>query len=104
MKAPTPREITAEISRLEEIRPVVRPYSMFGDDHKEAIDAQIEVLKDDISEDDIYERSHNGDEDDETNEDKWPENVKDSALEARRWLDGDEKEPPSKGWEPLIKK
>lgn len=39
-------DIQAEIDGLREIKPLVRQYSMFGDDNWAAIEAQIAVLED----------------------------------------------------------
>ena len=101
MKPPTQDEITNEIAKLREIKPNVTRKSMFGDNHHDSIDAQIAVMVENLSESKIYDRSTDGT-DDETNEDKWKDNVKDSALEARRWMDGDQDNSPSKDWEPLL--
>lgn len=98
MPEPTPDQIEAEIKTLREMKPRVRRRSGFGDDHHDAIDGQLSVLEEDLSEEDIYD-AHDGACDDEL---FYAENVKDAALEARRWLDGDEENPPSENWKELV--
>ena len=93
-KKPTQAKINAVIARLKEMKPGVRRTSAFGDDHHRAINAQVEVLTQNLSEDDIYDRWSSVD------------NVKDAALEARAWIDG-ESDPlldganPAEGWTEL---
>lgn len=41
----TDEQIAAEIAKLEEMKPRVRRYSLFGDSHHAAIDAQVRVLR-----------------------------------------------------------
>lgn len=96
---PTQKQIEVEIKNLQEIAPKVRRHSAFGDDNRAAVEAQIEVLKERMDEDAIYDRA---DENKAAEEELWAESVKESALEARRWLDGDEDTTPSKGWEGLV--
>jgi hypothetical protein len=78
---PTIKEIKDQIEGLQELKPTVRQTSMFGDNHWDSIDAQVEVLTEDLSEDEIYEKNDS---------EEWADNVKDAAMEARRWLDGEE--------------
>lgn len=99
MKKPTDKQVQTEIELLRAMKPKVRRTSSFGDNHHDAIEAQIEVLEKDMSEDSIFDRLEEEGEDDDA---KWRQNVVDSALEARRWLDGDEKDVPSKGWKELM--
>jgi hypothetical protein len=90
-------EIKEEIKGLVALKPTVRRTSMFGDNHHDAIDAQVEVLIHNLSEDDIYRRSDDGD---------WKDNVKDAALEARAWLDGEPMDSPNlvDSWKELVVK
>ena len=87
---PTSEEITTEIAKLREMKPNVRHYSMFGDNNWMAVEAQIEVLEDEMTSDDIYGR--------------WPEEYeeiyfRDVALEALAWMNDDEDaEVPSDSW------
>src|SRR5574337_583637 len=87
MKRPTATEIQRQVAGLRVLKPRVLRRSMFNDDHHAAIDAQVEVLEDDLTEDAIYNRS---DEDAEG----WPDNVRDAALAARQWLDGEYEDYP----------
>jgi hypothetical protein len=93
MKTPTAKEIAAEVATLKAMKPNVLKSSAFGDNHHNAIESQIEVMETGMEESEIYDNQEN---------ENWPENVVDSALEARRWLDGDEDYPPSEGWKPLV--
>ncbi len=89
------KQIKEEIAKLEEMKPNVRRSSSFGDDHHEAIDAQVEVLKEQLDNDEIYDRFEDG-----------PQNVLDAALEAMGWMDGGsygEGERPSKNWAELVR-
>jgi len=82
-------EITAEIKKLSTMKPTVRRFSGFGDDHHAAIEAQIEVLQSELSEDDIFAN--------------WDEqNVRDGAVEALFWMKGEEDTAPSTNWEDLV--
>lgn len=93
---PAPKEVLAEIKRLKEMQPNVRAMSMFGDDNRAAIDAQIAVLEGNLGEDAVYDAYSNPDNDDDRH-------LLDNALEARRWLDGDSEDGlPSEGWKELV--
>ncbi|RYD39466.1 MAG: hypothetical protein EOP85_15900 [Verrucomicrobiaceae bacterium] len=94
----TEEEITAEITELEAIKPKVRHRSAFGDNHRDAVDAQVTVLKDKMDEGAIWDRHENAMDDEEF----YAENERDSALEAARWLHGETDEKPSAGWEDLL--
>jgi hypothetical protein len=89
---PNQEQINAEIELLKEIKPKVRAYTMLGDDNRAAIQAAIEVLEKNLSGDDIW--------------DRWPGerdcHERGNADDARRWMDGEEKESPSEGWKTLI--
>src|SRR3990172_10801792 len=91
---PTPEEITTEIAKLRKMKPNVRHYSMFGDNNWMAVEAQIEVLEDEMTSDDIYGR--------------WPEEYeeiyfRDVALEALAWMNDDkDSELPSDSWKSLL--
>jgi len=97
----TPKEISAQIATLKKIKPLVPAKSVVGDDNHGAIEAQIEVLKTNMSEDDIFTRADDG----ITPSHKlWTDYVRDIAMDARQWLDGNSFSPPSTDWEPIIKK
>jgi hypothetical protein len=90
----TAKEIAKEIITLKDYQPRVRAHTLFGDDNRAAIGAQIEVLEK------LY--------DSDRIEDKWgmdgdepSEHVRDNAMTARYWLEGDEKELAA-GWSHLL--
>ena len=93
----TPRQIQAEIDKIQDMKPTVIRASFFGDNHHDAIDAQIEVLEDElIDDDDIYNNLDDG---------TWAQNVVDAALEARQWRDDEEEKDfvPSESWKELVR-
>ena len=92
----TANQIQAEADTLELMKPKVRKFSGFGDNHHNAIDAQIAVLRDDLSEDQIYDSY--GD----NTADEFEQNVLDEALFARQWMDGEEENAPSVEWKDLV--
>jgi ABC-type uncharacterized transport system substrate-binding protein len=99
MNKPTTTQIEEQIRLLKEIKPNVKRFSFFQDDHHAAIDAQIRVLDRNMSEDAIdnyFEPS-----DDSANE----ASILSSAQEARNWLDGEYEDYPSlvDGWKELTK-
>jgi len=93
-KPKTQAEIDAQIKALKVVRPKVKPYSAFGDDHLRNLDAQIKVLEDDMDSDDVW--------------DEWPDEEGDvgtrmSAEDAVSWRDGESDiEDLAEDW-PLIK-
>jgi hypothetical protein len=90
--------INEEIAKLKEMKPTVLKSSAFGDNHHDAIDAQIDVLEGSLSRDDIY--AHYGDED----TDEFAQNVLDSALEAFDWrFEYNEQAAPTEGWKDLVR-
>lgn len=103
---PTPQQIAAEIKWLEDNKTKIPHRTIFGGNNWDDIDAQIEVLKNDLSEDAIAKRSHFEDDDDGRAEDDslWGTSAGESATYARQWMDGEEPESPSDGWKPLLQK
>lgn len=95
----SPELIQEQIAKLKEIKPNVRKTSMFGDNHHDAIDAQIDVLENKFTAtrvDDHYGL-------DETNEDEErSQNVYDSAFEAYEWLFERSDILPTDGWTELL--
>lgn len=92
-KKPTIKQIEAEVKLLQSAKPRVRKESHFHDRNDLAIQAQIDVLLEDLTEDDIYA--------------KWDGNqhLIDNAIEARNWLDGDVDDnykSPSSEWVELF--
>ena len=88
-------EINAEIKALEAIKPSVLRSSAFGDDHHAAIDAQLRVLREKMSDDRIS--NFFGDDDSHYEYD--------SAMDARRWLDGEYEGGASlaESWKELVR-
>lgn len=106
MKKPTKKQINQQIAALKKMKPRVLRYSGFGDDHHAAIDAQIHVLKERLSTDDVYTKADDcammeccGD--DNIN---WQyENVESAGLEAAKWLVGESDDHLlTDGWKPLM--
>jgi hypothetical protein len=93
----TEEEINAEIEALRAIKPTVRQKSLFGNNHHDAIDAQIEALSKRMSEDEVWDKHDNAVEDEPFNAD----NELDQALVAIRWMNDKEDERPSEGWQTL---
>lgn len=87
MKKPTPKAIAAEVATLKAMKPKVKRYTFFGDDNHAAIDAQIQVLEQNLSDDEIGRR--------------FSGEVQSEAFNARNWLEGDAGNPPSKDWKEL---
>lgn len=95
MSRPTREEIEAEIEALEEIKPKVPESSHFGDDNWASIDAQIEVLRGEIDENDFEIFVDDGD---------WSEHIRDEAQYAYDWMTGYTTDPPpSEGWQAIAK-
>jgi len=100
MKRPTAKKIKEEIEKLETMKPTVRVRSVFGDNHHEAIDAQIEVLTENMSEEEVIQKFPSIEEDEE---DGFKQNIIDAAMEAALWLSGEtEAGSPSDGWKELV--
>jgi hypothetical protein len=90
---PSKKRIQEEIKKLSEMLPKVKKYSIFGDNNREAIEAQIGVLKENLSEEDIAQSY--GDVDYQYG----------CALNARNWLNGNfDYETLSENWRPIITK
>jgi hypothetical protein len=84
----TVEEIGKAIKKLKELETTVIPRSTFGDDNVAAVQAQRKVLEQNLDEDDI----------DAT----WPEEddsyVRDEAMDALRWLDGEISDEDAFDW------
>lgn len=85
MATKTNNEITAEIQALKGCKPKVRKRNFFGDDLHSAIDTQIRVLEQGLSEDEIYDQYSDPDDPDDRHE-------LDAALDALAWMNGEERE------------
>ena len=94
----TPKAIAAEVKALKKLKPLIPAQSQFRDDNHGGVDAQMEVLQSDMTEDDIYTRADDG----VTAADNlWSDYVRDLAMDALKWKTGDSFEAPSVSWEPL---
>ena len=83
----TKEQTKKEIEALKAVRPKVRPTSIFGDDNLGSVDAQIDVLENDMDDDDIYDVY------DRTSSSEY---ILEAALAARQWMD-DEEDPDCEG-------
>lgn len=92
MRPPTMKQIKKEIKKLKEMKPNVRRTSIFGDNHHDAIDAQIEVLERNLSWSEVGESFESS-----------PDNVREAALDAAYWLEGEsEFKSLTEIWESLV--
>ena len=101
MNKPTPEQIAAEIARLKAVHARVPTHSYFGDDNRAAIDAQIRVLQEGMSVDDVHDAFG-----ELTAEGDFSHNTLDCALTAHDWLHGeltDEELSPAAGWEEIAR-
>lgn len=96
---PSKAEIRAEISTLRGFKSRVRRWTFFGDDNQASIAAQIAVLRDCLTYDQIYNKFGVSRADEQSGKDQ-PQAVS-QAIDARQWLDA-EGELPSAGWRPLL--
>ncbi len=80
MPPKTMTEAKKMIADLKAIKPTVRRQNVFGDNHHDAIDAQLDVLEKALGEDEIYDAFGRTD------------NVRDGALEALAWRNGEKME------------
>lgn len=87
----TNEEIQAEIDKLTTMKPNVRHYSAFNDDHHAAIDVQITVLEKRMDMGEVSDRY--GDEE---------MNIWDAAQEAAEWMNGEGEIIPSEEWQSLV--
>ena len=88
----TAEEIQEEIQKLKDMKLKVRKFSSFGDNNHLAIEASIKVLEENMSEDQIWDYWSSEDESSEFN----------SAIDTRRWMDGEEETSSSEGFAPLV--
>lgn len=96
----TQEEINAEIQRLKETKKNLRVrVSAFGDNHEDAIDAQIQTLEDGLDEAEVCDRHDNAMDDEPFHAD----NEYDSALMVIQWRNGGSEEVPSEEWKSLCK-
>lgn len=88
----TKEEIQKELKLFEGVLEKVRSTTMFGDDNVAAVAAQIDVLKNYLDDDEIYNQYDRA---------SSSEYVLDAAIHAREWMDGeneDDDDELAKGW------
>ena len=86
----TEAQIDAEIALLRKMKPTVRHYSAFGDDHHAHIDIQIEVLEERMDDDEIGDRYDDPDDNS-------------VAYEAVKWMKGEADEELGESWKSLVR-
>lgn len=99
---PTTSQIKTELAALESLKDRIPQHSVFGDDNRAKIEAQIDVIKSGMSEKEVYKKY----EPDETAEEYQDSDmgILDDALYARQWLDGQATDgSPSENWISLVK-
>ncbi len=88
----TQKQINAEIETLVSFYDRVQTGRFT--DNQACIEAQIEVLRERLDEDDIYVR---------WDDDEYDMDVRTSALDALKWMNGETDCLPSDEWKPLLK-
>lgn len=92
-EAPSEARIEQEIEALVKMKPTVLRRSGFGDDHHAAIEAQIEVLRERMDQDDVDDNYADAE-----------DNVRSSVQDAFAWLQGEhESEALTDDWESLVR-
>lgn len=102
MKKPTNEQIAAEIAALKKMKPSVCKTTAFGDDNHAAIDAQIAVLEERLTDGKIYDRYEPTGDSDIDHDEGRGDGVLSSAIDAQQWRDGDTSEKPSEGWQGIV--
>ncbi len=99
MAKPTDKQIEEEIQWLRDNKSKIPESTLFGDSNWEAIDTQILVLRERATEDECYDVCSS----DESTE---PSRDLEHALDAARWLEGEEECRPSAPdhWGSLVRK
>jgi hypothetical protein len=95
----TKKEIADEIKALKELKPRVPRRTFFGEDNWLKIDAQLDTLEEVRDEEEVYD--HYEENEDASSDDEHV--VRDSALDAARWLAGDNDDKPSDGWRSIAR-
>ena len=93
------KEIKIEIEKLKLIKPKVRVQSVFGDNHHEAIEAQIEVLEEKMTEETVLNHFPSIEEDEE---DGFKQNIIDAVMDAVYWLENVDSPSLSEDWKALV--
>ena len=82
----TPEEIADELKWLKDNKGRIVKVTAFGENNHDAIDAQIEVLNEGMSEEDCYSAGEDY---------GWSDRELGSAVGAAQWLAGDDSRQPS---------
>jgi hypothetical protein len=90
-------QVLAEIEKLEALLPKLPKKNYFGEDVHEQVEAQIQVLCEDLDDDDIYAEWEDEDDYD------YNRSKIDSAIAAREWATGSTDISPSDDWAPVAK-
>ena len=93
MPKKTAAEIVAEIKRLQAQRKLIPVLTLLGDDNLEALDAQVKVLIERMSEKSIWNYWH---------DEVIDQRVRYNAMLAYWWMTGFENESPADGWIEVI--
>lgn len=99
----TTQEIESEVATLRDLRAKVRKFTSFGDDNHAAIDAQIEVLSDRMSLDQVYDKYG---EEAFIDEDEFDQHLFDCTLLACDWMHGlrsADESSPGESWLELVR-
>lgn len=97
---PTDEMVIVEIAVLQDLQARVRPFSVFGDDNRAAIGAQIDVLTGRMNTDQVIDRFGEN-----TIHRRFDQYVFEAALEAADWLAGmltDDLLSPAENWKGLM--
>lgn len=100
----TDDEVEEEVAKLRVMAPKIVQFSKFGDDNRAKIDAQIDALAGFWDEDDLDREYDLTDEDfvEEHGGENNVEEMRNAALTALLWRDGQSSDTPSEDWEPLL--
>lgn len=100
---PIPQQVKDEITALRELRDKIPKRSKFGNDNLARIDAEIDVLEHNLSEDEIVSRYGT-----DAVTEKFADadiDIYQEAMYARQWIDGEAQDGAmSDGWRATIKK
>ncbi len=95
---PTDEQVAAEIKWLEENKGNIPSHTSFGDSNIAAINVQLEVLRERLTEEQVFDRAE---------ENGWSDRVTENACDAAMWLTGEEPDnrPSSENnWGGLVRK
>lgn len=97
----TQSEIDEQIKWLEENKRKIQRRNVFGEDNWAKLDAELTVLKEQLTEEDVWDRSAGEGEEDDSKE--WDFVTGEAARDAAMWLAGDTDDSPSENWSVLVK-